>query len=514
MWPAVASALGAAAPQVASAQPAPQQVSVQDAMNAAVRASLPLAAARATRERAHADVTVARSGWWPQINVSASYVDTLRSEYSDLFSASDSAMAAMGMSQLGGLSQLPFAATHAWRAGVDVNQSIWDGGRTSSSVAGARGSERAAELDERARRAQAVLEVTDAYFGAELAAEVAAIAEASLSLAEQTLEQTKLGLSQGTVPEFDVVRSEVTRDNQRTQLVRARSARDVALVRLRKQLGIPLDRAVELTTKLAGEDFGDLARTIAGVPSGAERVSVASARAIVDIRRAQVGVAQSNRWPRIGAFTSYGVVDYPFDVWPDSDWRTNWTVGATLAFPLFTGFRTSAQIAGARADVRAAEALAAEAAQLAAVDDRERTADLAVDAAAYAASHRSTELARRAHEIAQVRFRQGVSTYLELVDARIQLDQAQINEATAARDLQLARVRIALLPALPVAAPGAVPSAAAAGAVTPPSAAGQTAAPPPAQTTAPAAGAPGSPATPGAPGGAPPTTTPTPQGPQ
>jgi outer membrane protein TolC len=488
------------APALAAAAPEPLRISIQDAMNAAIRASLPLTAARATRERAHADVTAARSGYFPQINVSGSYVDTLRSEYADLFNSSSagdtgapasSTSAAGAMGGLGGLSQLPFAATHAWRAGVDITQPIWDGGRTSSSVALARGSERSSELDELSRRAQAVLDVTDAYYGAELAAEVATIAEASLGLAEQTLSQTRLGLQQGTSPEFDVVRAEVTRDNQRTALLRARAERDLALVRLRRQLGLPFDRSIELTTKLGGDDIGELARTTAGVAPRSERVSIAQARANVVIRRAQVGVARANRWPHLSLFTSYGVVDYPTDLWPDDSWRTNWTVGATLSFPLFTGFRTTAEIAAALADQRAAEALAAEAAQLAAVDERERASDVAVNTAAYAASHHSTELARRAYDIAEVRYRQGVSTYLELVDARISLDQAQINEATAARDLQVASVRIALLPALPVPGVGAAPSTTPALAVTPqPSAAPAPATPP---TGAPTGGPPSTP---------------------
>lgn len=56
-------------------------------MAAAVRASLPLAAARATRERAASQITAARSGYFPQVSVTGSYVDTLRSEYDGLFTA-------------------------------------------------------------------------------------------------------------------------------------------------------------------------------------------------------------------------------------------------------------------------------------------------------------------------------------------------------------------------------------------------------------------------------------------
>jgi outer membrane protein TolC len=52
-----------------------------------------------------------------------------------------------------------------------------------------------------------------------------------------------------------------------------------------------------------------------------------------------------------------------------------------------------------------------------------------------------------------VRFTNGVSTQLELSDARLSLQQAEANRAQAARDLQVARARVALLPNLPVSAP-------------------------------------------------------------
>jgi outer membrane protein TolC len=62
------------------------------------------------------------------------------------------------------------------------------------------------------------------------------------------------------------------------------------------------------------------------------------------------------------------------------------------------------------------------------------------------------EQATRAYEIAELRYREGVSTQLELSDARLLLAQAQVNRAQAARDLQVARARLALLPDLPLSA--------------------------------------------------------------
>ena len=53
-----------------------------------------------------------------------------------------------------------------------------------------------------------------------------------------------------------------------------------------------------------------------------------------------------------------------------------------------------------------------------------------------------------------------MSTQLELSDARLLLQQAQANRAQAARDLQVARARIALLPDLPLGTVGGATAAA------------------------------------------------------
>ena len=65
--------------------------------------------------------------------------------------------------------------------------------------------------------------------------------------------------------------------------------------------------------------------------------------------------------------------------------------------------------------------------------------------------------AARAYDIADVRYRAGVSTQLELSDSRLLLQQAEANRAQAARDLQVARARVALLADLPLGG-GAAPA--------------------------------------------------------
>jgi hypothetical protein len=74
--------------------------------------------------------------------------------------------------------------------------------------------------------------------------------------------------------------------------------------------------------------------------------------------------------------------------------------------------------------------------------------------AAWQASAGTVEQAAKAYSIAEIRFREGISTQIELNDARILLQQAQANRAIAARDVQVARARVTLLPDLPIGAGG------------------------------------------------------------
>lgn len=58
--------------------------------------------------------------------------------------------------------------------------------------------------------------------------------------------------------------------------------------------------------------------------------------------------------------------------------------------------------------------------------------------------------AKRAYDIASVRFAQGISTEVELENSRIQEEQARQNWASAVRNYQVARTKLSLLKDLPV----------------------------------------------------------------
>lgn len=430
----------AAAAGSARAEP----LSIDDALRAAAPASESIAAAEADVDRAEANVDAAQSGWYPQVTGSAQYQRTIRSEFEGL---------SFGMPGMDPI-ELPFGQRNTWRLGINVTQPLFDGFRTSHAVDQARAGVRLSKLGVDETRTQVVLEVAQAYYDAALAQRSVEIAEETLKQAESTLADTKLGFEQGASPEFDLVRAEVARDNQSTTVIQFRAQRDVAFVALRRLIGVALDAPLELSSTLDADDVDAVvasARTAAGLPESGTRTAIAAAKEVVTARSAAVGVAKADRWPQLAAVSDFGLVDYtghPFN----TDWRTNWTVAISVTIPLFDGFRRRSAIRAAAADLKAAKARLSEATELSDIEAAQAQAGVAAAAATVETTTRTVGQAKRAYDIAELRFQQGASNHLELVDARVQLEQSLLNQARAGRDLRVSRLRQELLPGLPIGA--------------------------------------------------------------
>lgn len=185
------------------------------------------------------------------------------------------------------------------------------------------------------------------------------------------------------------------------------------------------------------------------------------ATAIVETQEELRRVARGERLPDIGLSSSYGRVAYPSSGAPSwDDTRTNWTVGVGLSLPIFTGGRLRGVEAAAQADLEAARAREQEVRELSDLETRQAASLLESAQALWEASSGTVEQAQRAYEIAEIRYKEGISTQVELSDARLALEVAGATRATAARDLAVARARVALLPNLPLG--GAAPAAVAA----------------------------------------------------
>jgi outer membrane protein len=491
-----------------------QVLTLEQVLELAETRSESVSIARNALRRNDGEQVRARSGRYPQLSASATYDRSLANEFSGVFDGGsggppcapytlnplaplDTRVGEIeravdcgaiggslfgggggGESDGGGLADLPFGRANTWRASLSFSQTVYSGGRLGlQSALGSIGRD-GAELVLSGAQAQLRFDVTQAYYDAALSDSLVAIAEATLEQAGATLRQTQAGFDAGTQPEFEVLRARVSRDNQTPQLIRQRISRELAFQRLKQILELPADADLRLADVLGTESgapppvfaarvaeveraLGTAADTIAfGLQASAPlpaRTAVTEAETAVRLREVSLRLSEAERKPSVTLTSTYSRIAYPSGVFPSFE-RSNWSVGAALSVPILTGGRQRGDEMVARADVEQARLERQQVAELAALDTRSAWAELVAARAVWDASAGTVQQANRAYEIADVRYRAGVSTQLELSDSRLLRQQAEANRAQAARDLQVARARVALLPALPLGSTGGAAS--------------------------------------------------------
>ena len=463
-----------AAAQATEAVPA-GPLTLEQVLALAETRSEAIAISRAGVQRAEGETVRARSGQLPQLSASAAYDRALASEFSGLFDGTD---LGTGDGTDGGFEDLPFGRANTWRISVALSQNLYDGGRLSAQARIADAGRDSARLGVSTARAQLMFDVTQAYYDAALSDRLVRIAEATLDQAGATLKQTQAGFDAGTQPEFELVRARVTRDSQTPLVIRARANREVALLRVKQLLDLPQDFNLQLADALGDERLappasfatrvaqfetslpaGDLAVVSVAPPADIavpDRTAVHEAQATLRLRESSLKLAEAQRKPSITLNSTYSRLGYPSNFFPTFD-RSNWSVGAGLNVPILTGGRQRGDEQVARAELEQARLQLRQTQELAALDSRSAWAELVAARATWEASAGTVQQATRAYEIADVRYRAGVSTQLELSDARLLLQQSEVNRAQAARDLQVARARVALLPDLPIGTSSPIP---------------------------------------------------------
>lgn len=249
----------------------------------------------------------------------------------------------------------------------------------------------------------------------------------------------------GIAPGFDRVRAEATASSSQVRLAALESERARLIGRLVTLTG---QDAATVRAALAAPVLGlRLADAPAALPSEllANRPDVAAAAANLAASDADLAAAARARFPRITLSGVIGLLAFDPEDFFDSDSIVGTLTGA-IAGPLLDFGRVGAQIDGAAADKRAAFA-AYRGAVFQALGDAEAAYGVvtAADAESRLALDEHGKLARAA-SLAETRFKAGLASFLEVLEARRAADAS--GERAAAALGRAARARIVLWQAL------------------------------------------------------------------
>jgi multidrug efflux system outer membrane protein len=351
----------------------------------------------------------------------------------------------------------PSAASQGLPEGTQVSPyTVWRGvltfayevdlfGRVANNIAAARSDAESAEAALRSVQLAMQADVAQTYFALRQSdAELATLRETVASREETTrLLQRRYDL--GDIGEFDLVRS-------RTELANARA--EVAAVERRRG---QLEHALALLTGRAPASFGlaasplaaEVPRVPAGLPSSLleRRPDIAAAQRELAASNARIGVAKAAFFPSLnitglGGYESADLGD--LFQWSSRTWLLGPLFGTILSMPLIDGGRNQANLDRTYAVLDESVARYRQTVLGAFTEVEDQLVGLRTLAAQADALRDSVGAAQRAYAIAQTRYRNGASSFLDVIEAQrtllvVQLVLTQTQGAQAITTVALVR---------------------------------------------------------------------------
>ena len=473
----ITSAGMAAAPTIAFAQNRPVETATGDSLSLSMEAALARALgqsqevqlARSQIELANAQVTAARAAALPQLNGNINYTRTFASPFNTggatftlpdslVFSPDSTASLeerirylerrapSAGLGGIGSLfGSLPFGQANSYVASVSGSQPLYAGGRVGTALRIADQYRDAARFGLTEQVADIELQTRAAYLRALLAGELERIAIAAVAQAEAFLAQERLRFESGVASELAVLRADVSLENLRPQLVQARNQVSLATLDLKRILDIPLRQPLRLTTPLTAPAAAEIAT--ARVESAlllSQRASVQVAERQVAIRQEQVKLARSGYLPSIDLRFNYGRQIFPTQLFDfnGQDWRTDFTATVGVSVPIFSGFRTRAEVQQAQITLDQERLRLVQLRENVQLQYEQALGEKLRAAAELEARARAVGQAQRVYDLTVLRYEQGLSTPLEVSEARLSLLQSRTNQAQAISDFHLADANV------------------------------------------------------------------------
>lgn len=463
--PVLAAAMLVARPLAAAGQtPDTLCLSLTEAVERALGLSEEIATARARRSQADARLTQATAAALPQLTAGLTYSRAIFSQFSALAgftgadtnsipSAFDPSLSArvrydtlssllMADFMKGLVAGLPFGRANTYASLVQLTQPLFTGGRLSAARAAARHAQAASEHQLEETEADIVLQVRVAYLNVVLARRLRAIAVDARRIAAEHLSQVRMFRQAGTASEFDLLRARVDLENREPGVVQAENLARMAMLELKRLVNLPPEAPVTLTSSFDPQpvevDEAALASLIA------DRPALLAAREMVALRQAGLKGAKGDWFPTVAAQANLAFYAYPANVPPPgfSQWRKDWNLSLAISWPLFDGFARQGRVSEAGALLSEATAQQALLEEGMRVELSQAMGDYRTAIAQLRARQETSRLAQETHDLADLRYRNGLATQLEVSDAALVLDQARVNEVQALADYVKALARL------------------------------------------------------------------------
>ena len=393
-------------------------------------------------QSAIAELKAAQAGYYPKVSATTSWTH--------LFDQPKSPDMTIDMGPMGSFT-IPggyMSAKDPITISLNVDQSIYSGGRIKNSIEISRKKVELAKLDLQEEKRKLIVQIKKAFYGYILAKEVENVVKETLNNKLESLDTAKKRFKAGLVPDYEVLSAETDVESFMPQVISAENQVKYALLSVKELLGIEEEGNFEIELigklKVDNKNFNeeDLLRKALE-----NKYEILQFKSNIEILNVSKKLNRASKLPTVSAFVNYSLKS-GYDsttgknkYWGKNSWNDNLTCGVSVMVSLSSLFPWSsenAKLKQSEFNISKAETEFDSLKSSIKLQIKNLLLKLEEEKAKIKSGKKSIELATKLYNSSKERYLKGLISRLDLSNSEIKLNNAKIGYLTAIYNYKLA----------------------------------------------------------------------------
>ena len=329
---------------------------------------------------------------------------------------------------------------------------LWSGNKVESQVSQAKLNLDSTKWGVALSRQQLKFNATDAYFKLMAARDSVKLCEESVDRLKQYLRDVNLQFAVGVVAKVDVLRSEVALAQAQENLINAQNTYDLAMANLNNIIGLPLTTFLQVTGELSYANYNDALEKCTDTALR-QRPEIMQSTDLAQSAQEAITIAKSGYLPSVSVNFTGGEYN---KTWPGlnskiNDYSTyNWSAYVMTSWTILDSGLTAGSVKKTVEGYKKAQESLRQTLDNVRLDVQSTYLNLKSSEQSIMTSKASVSLAEEDYKIKVVRYKAGVGTNLDVLDAQEALTTAKNNYLKALYNNNTYRAKLDQVMGVPV----------------------------------------------------------------
>jgi outer membrane protein len=335
------------------------------------------------------------------------------------------------------------SVTNNYTARVTVQQPLFTGFKLQRSVDIADYTAQATEKEYDRDKSDLAYNIKNAYWSLAKAQELSKVVDENVEQVKAHLKDIQNLQGQGMTTVNEVLKVQVQLSDVQLRQIDARNNVQLATIALNNVIGLPLDTDVKLTTGIIHEHraFSDLPTLIRQGQD--RRPEIKSMEFRMHAGDAAVSLAQSNWWPQMYVVGNYVSARPNQRLFPTQDvFKDTWDVGVSVSFDLWNWGSTLRQTDQAKAQLEQVKDGLGQLQDAVALEVTRDYLNLRRAAERITVAEQGVKQAEENYRVTSAKFKQGLASNTDLLDAEVALLQSKTSYTQALTDYEVAEASL------------------------------------------------------------------------